>query len=78
MTKIEIYTRPGCGYCIHAKRLLQSKGLNFSEYDVYQNPEYLDQMRMRGQGRSFPQVFINNKSIGGFDELLVLEKQNHL
>lgn len=78
MKEIEIYTRPGCGYCIHAKRLLQSKGLNFSEYDVYQNPEYLDQMRMRGQGRIFPQIFINNEAIGGFDELLVLEKQNHL
>jgi len=78
MSNIEIYTRPGCGYCTHAKRLLKSKGLAFTEYDVYQNPASLSEMRSRTKERTFPQVFINQRSIGGFDELLKLEQRNEL
>ena len=78
MAKIEIYTRPGCGYCTHAKRLLNSKNLAFSEYDVYHHPQRVGEMRSRTRGRTYPQVFINDQSMGGFDELLKLEQQNQL
>jgi len=78
MSKIEIYTRPGCGYCTHAKRLLTNKGLNFVEYDVYENPQYIHQLQQRAIGRTYPQVFIENKSIGGFTELLAKEQQGLL
>ena len=78
MSMIEIYTRPGCGYCSHAKRLLASKGLTFTEYDVYEHPEHLSDMRRRTLGRSYPQVFINGYSVGGFEELLELEQHNKL
>ena len=78
MSKIEIYTRPGCGYCTHAKRLLTGKGLDFIEYDVYENPEYINQLRERTTGRTYPQIFIENKSVGGFTELLVKEQQGLL
>ena len=78
MTKVEIYTRPGCGYCSHTKQLLSSKNMAFTEYDVYQKPEHLNTMRSRTNGRTYPQVFINEVSIGGFEELLKLEQQNRL
>jgi len=78
MSHIEIYTRPGCGYCTHAKRLLTSKGLGFTEHDVYTNPEHVNAMRSRTGGRTYPQVIINDLSIGGFEELLSLEQQNRL
>lgn len=78
MSKIEIYTRPGCGYCTHAKRLLTSKGLDFIEYDVYENPKYINQLQERTLARTYPQVFIENKSIGGFTELLAKEKEGLL
>jgi glutaredoxin 3 len=78
MSKIEIYTRPGCGYCTHAKRLLTIKGLDFIEYDVYENPKYINQLKERTVGRTYPQVFIENKSIGGFTELLAKEKEGLL
>jgi glutaredoxin 3 len=78
MSKIEIYIRPGCGYCTHAKRLLTSKGLDFIEYDVYENPKYINQLKERTVGRTYPQVFIENKSIGGFTELLAKEKEGLL
>jgi glutaredoxin 3 len=78
MNTIEIYTRPGCGYCTHAKRLLASKGLTFTEYDVYQQPEKISEMRRRTKGRTYPQLFINDQAIGGFDALLKLEKSTYL
>jgi len=74
MNNIEIYTRPGCGYCTHAKRLLSSKGLVFTEYDVYQHPEKISEMRYRTGGRTYPQLFINDQAVGGFEALLQLEK----
>lgn len=78
MSQIEIYTRPGCGYCTHAKRLLTNKGLNFIEYDVYENPKYLKQLYKRTTGRTYPQVFIENVSVGGFTELLAREQMGLL
>ncbi len=78
MDNIEIYTRPGCGYCTHTKRLLKSKGLAFTEYDVYQHPARLNEMRSRTEGRTYPQIFIKSRSIGGFEELLKLEQLKRL
>ncbi len=79
MAHIEIYTRPGCAYCMHAKRLLHSRGLNFEEHDVYVQPHLLSQMQARKpKGRTFPQVFIDGRSIGGFDELLQMDQRGEL
>jgi len=78
MSNIEIYTRPGCGYCTHAKQLLTSKGLTFTEYDVYKQPEKINEMKSRTQGRTYPQLLINNQIIGGFEDLLQLEQKNRL
>jgi len=78
MSKVEIYTRPGCGYCTHAKRLLTNKGISFIEYDVYENPKYLKQLQKRTMGTTYPQVFIEDKSVGGFTELLAKEQMGLL
>lgn len=78
MKQIEIYTQPGCGYCTHAKRLLDSKGLEYREFDVYSQPEKMQELRSRTYGRTFPQIFINNQAIGGFEDLLKLEKLSRL
>ena len=78
MLKIEIYTRPGCGYCTHAKRLLSNKGLTFNEYDVYKNPDYVAELHQRTTGRTYPQIFIENQSVGGFTELLTIEQEGLL
>jgi glutaredoxin 3 len=74
MAKVEIYTRPGCGYCTHAKRLLTNKGLDYVEYDVYENPKYIKQLQTRTTGRTYPQIFIEDISVGGFTELLEQEQ----
>ncbi|EPJ49638.1 MAG: glutaredoxin [Osedax symbiont Rs2] len=78
MPKIEIYTRPGCGYCTHAKRLLTNRKLDFVEYDVYLNPERIQQLHNRTSARTYPQIFICNQLIGGFSELLTHEQNGSL
>ena len=72
MQKVEIYTRPGCGYCKHAKTLLRLKGITFFEYDVYHQRTRLSEMHSRTTGRTFPQIFIDDRSVGGFEDLLNL------
>ena len=73
MSKIEIYTRNACTPCDRAKEFFKSKNLAFSEYNVWENPHYLDEMLIRSNGqRTMPQIFINNKHIGGFHDLKTL------
>ena len=73
MSKIEIYTRNACTPCDRAKEFFKSKNLLFSEYNIWKNPHYLDEMLIRSNGqRTMPQIFIDNKHIGGFNDLKIL------
>ena len=73
MSKIEIYTKNACIFCDRAKEVFKSKNLNYSEYNIITNPEYLDELLKRSNGlKKMPQIFINNKHIGGFDKLQLL------
>lgn len=73
MAEIEIYTSPFCPYCWRAKRLLEEKGLAFTEIDVLLHPGRRAEMRERAEGRrTVPQIFIDGRGIGGSDELAAL------
>ena len=77
--EIEIFTRPGCGYCSAAKSLLARKQARFTEYDISRDPGYRQQMYDRaGIGSSFPQIFIGKAHIGGCDELYALDRAGKL
>jgi GrxC family glutaredoxin len=79
MPKIEIYTKDYCPYCTAAKELLKSKGVTYEEKDVIENLNFLDEMLARSEGRkTVPQIFINDKLIGGFDDLSALNKAGKL
>ena len=69
MPYIEVYSTPNCPFCVSAKALLKSKNLSFQEIDVSNNSESLQKMVKLSGLRTVPQIFINNQSIGGFDEL---------
>ena len=76
---IEIYTRPGCGYCSAAKSLLTRKKAAFTEYDVAKNANYRQEMYERaGAGSTFPQIFIDGTHVGGCDELYALDRAGKL
>ena len=79
MQKIEIYSGPFCGYCMRAKALLKQKGLDYVEYDVTADASRREEMMQRtGGARSIPQIFINDRHVGGSDELQALSKSGEL
>ena len=76
---IEIYTRPGCGYCSAAKSLLTRKKAAFTEYDVAVDSTLRQQLWDRaGVGSTFPQIFIGELHVGGCDELYALDREGRL
>lgn len=78
MGKIEIYTKNYCPYCHRAKELLKIKGVNFTEYDVSQDPEKEAEMLQRSGRSTVPEIFINDQLIGGCDELFSLDETGAL
>ncbi len=79
MTAIEIFTRPGCGYCSAAKSLLTRKNAAFTEFNVAIDPTLRQQMWDRaGAGSTFPQIFIGATHVGGCDELYALDREGRL
>ncbi|MER2533916.1 MAG: glutaredoxin 3 [Rhizobiaceae bacterium] len=79
MAEVTIYTRMMCGYCTAAKRLLDSKGVAYTEHDASFSPELRQQMIARANGRStFPQIFIGETHVGGCDDLHALEREGRL
>jgi glutaredoxin 3 len=79
MTQVEIYTTPYCSYCIAAKRLLTSKGIDYSEIDVSGDAQARSTMVTRANGRmTVPQIFIGATHVGGFDDLYALDRDGKL
>ena len=79
MAGIEIYTRPGCGYCTAAKQLLTRKNVAFTELNVATDPDLRQQMYDRaGAGSTFPQIFIGRTHVGGCNELYALDRAGKL
>lgn len=79
MADVTIYTRMACGYCTAAKRLLDRKGVAYTEHDASFSPELRQEMVQRANGRAtFPQIFIGDVHVGGCDDLHALEAQGRL
>jgi len=79
MAHIELYSGPFCPYCIRAKMLLQKRELPFTEYDIHEEPEKREEMLARANGaRTIPQIFINDRHVGGCDELFALDRSGEL
>ncbi len=79
MAKVEIYTWQTCPFCIRAKALLDQKGVCYEEHQIDGDPIARAAMIKRAMGRtSVPQIFIENKGIGGCDDLYALDQKNEL
>ena len=74
-----VYSTPFCGYCSAAKRLLTAKGADITEIDVMFESQSRDEMIERSGGRrTVPQIFIDGRHIGGYDDLSALDKTGEL
>ena len=77
--RVEIYTTDYCGYCTRAKALLASKGVQVTEYRAGDDPEKRREMIQRSHGGStYPQVFINDRHVGGSDDIFDLDRAGQL
>lgn len=79
MAEIIIYSTPVCPYCTRAKKLLEGKGQTYKEIDVSQDPAVREAMTQKAGGRqTVPQIFIDGRHIGGFDDLAALDRKGEL
>jgi glutaredoxin 3 len=79
MPKVEIYTQPWCPYCARAKALLERKGVAYTEINApHGTPERAESIRRSGGRTTVPQVFIDDRHIGGSDDLIALDRAGKL
>ena len=79
MAKVEVYTTSYCPFCTRAKALLNRKGVEFEEIDVTDDPDLREKMVKRAGGRrTVPEIFINDRIVGGYDELRALDVEGEL
>ncbi|MBX7149972.1 glutaredoxin 3 [bacterium] len=78
MATVDVYTTGYCPYCTAAKSLLKQKGVTFNEVKVDGDAAKREWLVKTTGQRTVPQIFINNRSIGGFQELSELESTGKL
>jgi glutaredoxin 3 len=79
MAEIEIYTTPTCDYCRSAKALFAKKGVTYTEIDVSGSKELRKAMTKRAEGGdTVPQIFIDGKHIGGYDDMYAMDRKGLL
>jgi glutaredoxin 3 len=79
VAKIEIYSTGMCVYCVAAKNLLAARRLDWEEYRIDRDPVRQAEMLQRSfQRRSVPQIFIDGRHVGGYDELVAIDRAGGL
>jgi len=77
-SNVIVYSSPFCGYCAAAKRLLKSKGVDFTEIDVLFSPERRQEMIELSGRQTVPQIFVAGEHVGGYADLSALEAEGKL
>ena len=75
---IKIYSTSWCGPCKNVKRLLDERGLSYVEIDIEEIGWSRDDLYDLTGGRTVPQIVINEKPVGGYDDLLILDREGKL
>lgn len=78
MPEIDMYCTSTCPFCQRAEKLLVKKGVKFNKINVESNQPKLKEMLKRSGRNTVPQIFIDDKHIGGFDELSELDIMDEL
>lgn len=80
MTAVTLYTKATCPYCLNAKRLLEHKGVAYTDISVYDlSDEARQALAVKTNNyRTVPQIFIGETFIGGFDQLNALNQTGEL
>ena len=76
---IDMYTKFACPFCVRAKHLLKSKGVEVNEIDItLGGPKREEMMQRAPLARTVPQIFIGDVHVGGSDDLAALERAGKL
>ncbi len=78
MPDIVIYTLDDCPYCKKAKELIKAKGVSFKELNITNDDALEEEMKKRSGRTTLPQIFIDGRHIGGFDDLSALDSKGEL
>ena len=77
MLPVTIYTKPWCPYCVRAVKLLEDKGVSFTEIEAT-DPNLRREMIQKSGRMTYPQIFIGERHIGGCDDMVALERAGEL
>jgi glutaredoxin 3 len=75
---IKVYTRRTCSFCVAAKQLLRSKGAPFEEVGLDADPALLQAIMDKSGQRTVPQIWIGSRHVGGFTDLVALDRAGEL
>ncbi len=76
--EVIMYSTRFCPYCMRARSLLKKKGVEYTEISVGRDRELWDEMEQRSGRNTVPQIFINDESVGGYDDIATLDRQGEL
>jgi len=78
MARIQMYTTAWCGYCVRAKTLLESRGLEYEEISLDDDPTFRQRLLDLTGGWTVPQILVDGRPIGGYTELWQLDRSGGL
>ncbi len=77
-SQVTLYSTRFCPYCIRAKALLESKNIEYTDIGVDAQPALRREMMQRSGRSTVPQIWIDDRHIGGYDDLALLERRGEL
>ena len=78
MARIRVYSTRWCGYCVRAKALLESRGIEYEEISLDGDPAFRRKLFDLTGGWTVPQILIGGRPIGGYTELWRLDREGRL
>jgi glutaredoxin 3 len=78
MAQVQVYSTRWCGYCVRAKALLESRGIEFEEISLDDDPAFRQKLFDLTGGWTVPQILIGGRAIGGYTELWRLDRDGRL
>mgnify|MGYP005752834639 CR=1 FL=1 len=78
MSTVTLYTTAICPFCVAAKNFLKSRGVSWDEVRVDLDPVRREEMLSRARRTSVPQIFVGDVHVGGYDDLVALERAGQL
>jgi glutaredoxin 3 len=78
MRSVTVYTTDSCSLCSSAKILLERRGIAYEEINLARDPDGRAELSQRTGMITFPQIVIDDETLGGFTELLAADRAGHL